>query len=154
MSARHMRAAAQALQKCQLANIYGPTEGTTFSTWYEIGAVIDEFVPIGKPIANARVYVLDADLGAVPVGITGELFIAGEGVARGYRGDPGQTAEKFLPDLCPKETGERMYRTGDLVRWREDGNLEFVGRKDSQVKVRGSEWNLGRSRACWGSMRE
>ncbi|MGC0333715.1 amino acid adenylation domain-containing protein [Streptomyces sp. SAI-170] len=115
-------------------NAYGPTETTICATWAD-SAAGDDPVTIGRPLPNYRIRVLDRYLRPVPAGTPGELFIAGEGVARGYRNLPGQTAARFLPD--PLGDGGRMYRTGDLVRLRPDGTLEFVGRADQQIKVRG-----------------
>ncbi|HLP75388.1 MAG TPA: amino acid adenylation domain-containing protein [Candidatus Paceibacterota bacterium] len=128
------------LPDCQLINGYGPTENTTFTCCYRIPAdwTGGQSVPIGKPIRNTRVYVLDRHLAPVPVGIPGELFIAGDGLARGYLNRSELNAEKFVrwnhPGVGVTET---LYRTGDRVRWLPDGNLEFLGRKDQQVKIRG-----------------
>jgi amino acid adenylation domain-containing protein len=121
-----------------LVNGYGPTENTTFTACHrlrelEAGA---SSVPIGKPIGNTRVHVLDAGLSQVPVGTPGELYAGGDGLARGYWGRAELTAQSFVPDPFG-EPGSRLYRTGDLVRWRGDGTLEFLGRLDGQVKVRG-----------------
>ena len=119
----------------QIVNAYGPTENTTFTTYFEVTDCHGTTVPIGKPISNSTAYVLDDSGRPVPVGIAGELYAGGEGVARGYLNGPDSNAASFVN--CEFLDGQRLYRTGDRVRWLEDGNLEFLGRIDSQVKVRG-----------------
>ena len=134
----HARAAAQALPDCVLRNGYGPTENTTFTATWEIRPeAVRETVPIGRPISNTTVYVLDEDLQPVPAGVAGELYTGGAGLARGYHGHPRLTAECFVPDPLSGVAGSRLYRTGDRVRWRGDGTLEFLGRIDRQIKLRG-----------------
>ncbi|MBL1090962.1 MULTISPECIES: non-ribosomal peptide synthetase [Streptomyces] len=122
----------------RLIHSYGPTETTTFATWHLVERV-DEHrtVPIGRPVVNTSVHVLDERLNPVPMGVVGELFIGGPGVARGYLARPDLTAERFLPNIFGNALGDRLYRTGDLVRWSPEGALEYVGRIDRQVKVRG-----------------
>jgi amino acid adenylation domain-containing protein len=140
VSPAHVRAALQGLPDTQLIHCYGPTESTTFTCCYRIPNPMEESnlsIPIGRPIANTRVYVLDRHLNPVPLGVAGELCIAGDGLARGYLNRPELTAERFVPDPFSTTPGARMYRTGDLVRYRSDANIEFLGRLDDQVKIRG-----------------
>ncbi len=120
----------------ELHNMYGPTETTIWSTTSALGNSGDK-VSIGRPIRNTQVYILDSHYQPVPIGVPGELFIAGSGVARGYLHSPELTAEKFVPAPFSRTPGERMYRTGDLARYLPDGTIDFLGRRDHQVKLRG-----------------
>ncbi|MCF9000833.1 syringopeptin non-ribosomal peptide synthetase SypA [Pseudomonas syringae] len=126
-----------------LLNGYGPTEATTFSATYEVVSVDNGSIPIGKPVGNSRLYVLDNQGQPVPLGVPGELYIGGQGVARGYLNRDELTLEKFVADPFDSAPQARLYRTGDLVRWRADGNLEYLGRNDDQVKIRGFRVELG-----------
>ncbi|MDF5894455.1 syringopeptin non-ribosomal peptide synthetase SypB [Pseudomonas syringae pv. syringae] len=126
-----------------LLNGYGPTEATTFSATYEIVSVGNGSIPIGKPVGNSRLYVLDNQGQPVPLGVPGELYIGGQGVARGYLHRDELTLERFVADPFDSDPQARLYRTGDLVRWRADGNLEYLGRNDEQVKIRGFRVELG-----------
>ncbi|HET7232357.1 MAG TPA: amino acid adenylation domain-containing protein [Longimicrobium sp.] len=126
----------------RVGNFYGPTEDTTYSTWSIVERGADR-VYVGRPVANTRAYVLDRHLRPVPLGVPGELYLAGDGLARGYHRRPALTAERFIPDPFTLAPGGRMYRVGDLVRWRADGQLEYLGRLDQQVKIRGHRVETG-----------
>ncbi|WP_305729727.1 amino acid adenylation domain-containing protein, partial [Pseudomonas gingeri] len=126
-----------------LLNGYGPTEATTFSATYEITRADSGSLPIGRPVGNGRLYVLDAQAQPVPLGVIGELYIGGLGVAKGYLNRDELTREKFVADPFDSDPQARLYRTGDLARWRADGNLEYLGRNDDQVKIRGFRVELG-----------
>ena len=134
------------LPGCTLINGYGPTETTTFAAFHRMqhGERLGPRVPIGRPLANAQLYVLDAEDQLAPIGVPGELFIGGDGVAAGYLNDPELTTARFVPNpFAPPNSTQRLYRTGDRVRWRGDGTLEFLGRRDHQVKLRGFRIELG-----------
>ena len=139
LSVPHVGKALRELKNTRLINGYGPTESTTFACCHTIapGASLESAIPIGQPIANTTAYILDANLQPVPVGVSGELFIGGDGLARGYWQREELTAEKFISDPFSTEPGARLYRTGDLARWRSDGVIEFLGRADNQIKLRG-----------------
>lgn len=135
----------QALPKTKLTNMYGPTETTVWSMTHEVDSQTGP-VPIGRPIANTQIYVLDSALNPVPVGINGDLYIGGDGVARGYFKRPDLTRERFIDD--PFRKGQRLYKTGDLARHRPDGTLDFLGRSDHQVKLRGYRIELEEIERC------
>ncbi|WP_163870292.1 alpha/beta fold hydrolase, partial [Myxococcus eversor] len=138
VSSLHVRRAVQDWG-IPVTNCYGPTETTVVATTFSITRADDvgPSLPIGRATNGTRLLVLDASLQPVPIGIVGELFIGGDGLARGYVGQPGLTAERFVPDPLSSVPGARLYRSGDLVRWNHDGTLAFIGRADAQVKVRG-----------------
>jgi amino acid adenylation domain-containing protein/non-ribosomal peptide synthase protein (TIGR01720 family) len=160
---RAVAAVSQAGPPERLLHVYGPTESTTYASWHHVTRVppAARTIPIGRPIANTRLYVLDTELQPVPPGVVGELYVAGDGLARCYLNRPDLTAERFLPNPFTVEPrGEsarrsasssarsRMYRTGDLVRYLPDGSIEFVGRADGQVKLRGFRVELGEIEAA------
>ncbi|WP_292768135.1 non-ribosomal peptide synthetase [Nostoc sp. NOS(2021)] len=129
----------------RLLHVYGPTESTTFACWYLVEDIPEGStnVPIGRPISNTQIYILNSKLQPVPVGNPGELYISGDGLARGYLNRPELTKEKFIPNPFEKAEGSRLYKTGDLARFLPDGNIEFIGRVDHQVKIRGFRVELG-----------
>ena len=143
LSVRHVRRAMKEAPACRLINGYGPTECTTFSSTHRVGGVeeLGKTVPIGRPVSNTRIYILGQGHEAAPVGVAGEVCVAGEGLGRGYLNRARETAERFVAD--PYGSGGRMYRTGDVGRYLADGSIEYVGRKDEQVKVRGYRIELG-----------
>ncbi len=151
LSPAHVRRFLEAAPaSCLLINGYGPTENTTFSCCQRlsVGSAFGASVPIGRPIANTQAYVLDGEMEPVPIGVSGELYLGGDGLARGYLKRPGQTAERFVPDPFSREGGRRLYRTGDLVRYTTLGELEYLGRGDQQVKLRGYRIELGEIEAA------
>jgi amino acid adenylation domain-containing protein len=127
----------------RIYNLYGPSEDTTYSTFTLVERDSSAPISIGRPIANTQAYILDARQNPVPIGVTGELFISGDGLARGYLKRPELTAEKFVPNPFSAVPGARMYRTGDLTRYRSSGEIEYLGRVDHQVKIRGFRIELG-----------
>jgi amino acid adenylation domain-containing protein len=139
LSPRHVRRVCEELPACTLINGYGPTENTTFTTCHVMrhGETVSDSVPIGRPISNTGVYILDEALQPVAPGQVGELYAAGDGLARGYFNDLAATSRKFVPNPFSPEPGARMYRTGDLAKWLPGGSIEFVGRTDDQVKILG-----------------
>src|SRR5690606_36368847 len=131
--------------RCSVVNHYGPTEATVGITTHVVDHAVSgsaPSLPIGRPLPGATVYVLDENLRPVPIGVPGEIYLGGARLARGYLAKPGLTADRFLPDPYG-EPGGRLYRTGDIGRWLPDGSLAFLGRRDSQVKVRGYRVELG-----------
>lgn len=145
LNAASIRAVLQTGPPQRLLNGYGPTEVTTFAVTHEIRSLEPEAVsvPIGRPIANTEAYILDEHQQPVPVGVAGELYLGGDGLARGYYRQPELTAQAFVPHPFSSKPGARLYRTGDLVRYRPDGTIEFIGRTDFQVKIRGFRIELG-----------
>ncbi|QQP77975.1 amino acid adenylation domain-containing protein [Bacillus sp. TK-2] len=143
ISVSHARKALEFLGKDKLIHVYGPTESTVFATYYFINEIDEDVdtLPIGKPLANTSVYIVDEKKNLLPIGEPGELCISGDGLTKGYLNNEQLTLEKFVKN--PFAEGERLYRTGDLARWLPDGNIEFIGRIDHQVKVRGFRIELG-----------
>lgn len=142
LSVSHAQQVLETLPETLLINGYGPTENTTYTCCYPVQTAdqIKPSVPIGRPIANTQVYILNEHLQPVPIGVAGELYAAGDGVARGYLNRPELTRERFIPNPFGPGT---LYKVGDLARWRSDGTIEFLGRLDQQVKIRGFRVELG-----------
>ena len=140
LSPEHAERCLRQAPGCRLVNCYGPTENTTFTTFHPVGLSSWDpggSIPIGRPVSNTQVYVLDKLLQPVPLGVAGDAYVGGDGLMRGYLGTPASTHVGLVPNPFPTSTGEFLYRTGDIVRWRRDGVLEFLGREDEQVKIRG-----------------
>jgi len=132
-------------KKIEIRNLYGPSEDTTYSSFYRLKGT-EEIVPIGKPIANTKAYILDPDLNLVPINVQGQIYLSGEGLAKGYLNKDQLTSLCFIDN--PFEPGQKLYRTGDLGRWMADGNIAFDGRNDYQVKIRGYRIELGEIEAA------
>lgn len=146
LSVPHICRALSVLPNTELVNAYGPTETTTFACCYRIPrtqSLMASSIPIGRPIANTQIYILDPHLQPVPTGVAGELYIGGDGLARGYLNRPEITRQRFIPNPFSTKPGVRLYKTGDLCRYLPDGNIEFLGRLDNQVKIRGFRIELG-----------
>ena len=145
LSVPHVKRVVDELKDCQLINGYGPTENTTFTCCHPMTSTDDlgATVPIGRPLANTRLYVLDSALRPVPAGVPGELYIGGDGLARGYLGRPDLTDERFVGQPIEGVGMVRIYRTGDVARWLESGEIDLVGRIDHQVKIRGQRIEPG-----------
>ncbi|NOQ24952.1 MAG: amino acid adenylation domain-containing protein, partial [Bacteroidales bacterium] len=141
LSVKYINKVKEANKKLVLINGYGPTENTTFSTTFKIEREYIGSIPIGKPISNSTAYILDKHNKIQPIGVSGELLVGGDGIARKYLNNPELTREKFIPH--PFKEGERLYKTGDLAKWLPDGNIEFLGRIDHQVKIRGFRIEVG-----------
>ncbi|MBU8723257.1 non-ribosomal peptide synthetase, partial [Bacillus subtilis] len=152
LSVSHVNEVKRNYPMLKVVNGYGPTENTTFSTTFTISDEQINSVPIGRPISNSKAYIMDHSMQLQPVGVWGELVVAGDGVARGYLNLSDLTAEKFVDN--PFAPGERMYRTGDLARWLPDGNIEYLGRIDHQVKIRGYRIEIGEVETSLSSIGE
>ena len=143
VSVPHVNRVLAAAPALTLLHVYGPTENTTFSTWYRISGERRHDVPIGRPLAHSTIYILDEQGNVQPPGVVGEIYCGGDGIARGYLGRLDATADRFVPDPFSDRPGTRLYRTGDFGRWDVAGNVEFSGRRDDQVKIRGFRIELG-----------
>ena len=150
LSVPHVQKALKELPNCRLINGYGPTESATFTCCYPVYDLskVNGSVPIGFPISNTTVYILDKHMNPTPIGVPGELYIGGDGLARGYLDRPELTNERFVVNRFSDHTGDPLYRTGDLVRYKSTGEIEFIGRIDNQVKVRGFRIELGEIEAA------
>ena len=129
----------------RLLHVYGPTETTTFATWHLIEDVPEnvQTIPIGRPLSNTETYIVDRFLNPVPIGVSGELYLGGDGLAREYLNRPELTSDRFVANPFSDKPGARLYKTGDVARYLPDGSIEFIGRTDHQVKIRGFRIELG-----------
>ncbi|HEX6185059.1 MAG TPA: amino acid adenylation domain-containing protein, partial [Pyrinomonadaceae bacterium] len=154
LSATHVRKLLTHKDGGSIVNGYGPTESTTFACTNSIaaGGDVGDTFPVGRPITNTHVYILDERMRPVPVGVAGELYIGGDGLARGYLNRPALTAERFVPDPLSLVPGSRLYKTGDLVRYLSDGQIDFLGRIDNQVKIRGFRIEPGEVEVALGQL--
>lgn len=144
LSAKHVSKLLEEYPAIKVINGYGPTENTTFSLTYPVKVgLMDDNIPIGYPLSNRQVYVLDEQQHLVPVGVVGEIYLGGAGVARGYLNRPELTAEKFVANPFSEEADDKLYKTGDLGKWLPDGTIAYIGRIDEQVKIRGFRIELG-----------
>ncbi|UNY98316.1 amino acid adenylation domain-containing protein [Zhouia spongiae] len=137
VSNRHVNDAYNILGSGKIIHVYGPTESTVFTCFHEVSNTYENTVPIGKPLDNTELYILDKNRNLVPSGVAGELYISGDGLAREYLNQPELTAKRFIKNPFKDDTNQRLYKTGDLVKYNSDGNIEFISRIDNQVKVRG-----------------
>jgi len=153
LSKSHVKRMLAEAPGCGVINGYGPTESTTFACCYPVKTIdeLERSVPIGRPIANTQVYILDESMEPAPVGVNGQLYIGGDGLARGYLNRPSLTAERFIPNPFSNERGARLYATGDIARYLADGKVEFLGRMDDQVKLRGFRIEPGEIEAVLGA---
>ena len=147
LSEYHIEKMRQTYPEIEIINGYGPTENTTFSLTYNIKETEltkqKKLIPIGRPLSNRTAYVLNKNMQPAPIGITGEVYLGGDGVSNGYLNNPELTKERFVNDPFGKDSNSRLYKTGDLGRWKADGNIEYLGRADEQVKIRGYRIELG-----------
>ncbi|GJM31001.1 MAG: hypothetical protein DHS20C18_00020 [Saprospiraceae bacterium] len=149
-SAVHVRKALEMLGPDRVVNGYGPTETTTFATFYSVRNADNKYIPIGRPLSNTQVYIVNKSQQLAGIGIPGELWIAGEGVSLGYLNRPDLNNERFIPNPFSGNANGKLYKTGDLARWMPDGNIEFIGRKDDQIKMRGYRIELGEIESILG----
>jgi len=143
VSPGHVRKAVEVLGDDKVIHMYGPTETTTYASYLPLKLPLDDVIPIGRPLSNTQIYIVNPSGQLAGIGVIGEIWIGGDGVADGYLGRADLTEEKFIPDHFSQRENARLYKTGDLARWRTDGTIEFIGRRDEQVKIRGHRIELG-----------
>ncbi len=154
VSSAHVHKAVEALGDDKIVHVYGPTETTTYASYLPLKLASSDIIPIGRPLSNTQIYIVNPSGRLAGIGVIGEIWIGGDGVADGYLGRPELTAEKFIPDLFSQKENARLYKTGDLAKWRMDGTIEFIGRRDDQVKIRGHRIELGEVQAALDQCKE